>query len=116
MEKKNHIEPNVELIPYYEYDPSIHNIEYRYMPQAAEQTYTDFDYSYTPNSAGYTDYTGWQNQYRQFYPYYGYVPPRRRRRRRRRRPYSYGPGFVPVPLPIPAPFPYPPYYGPYPYF
>lgn len=122
MAKRTRIAPDVELIPYYEYDPSIHNIEYRYLPQGADGTYTNWIYDYN------TDYetlpeeaSDWGDDTRQ-YPYGpGYYGRPRRRRRRRRRPYGYGygpgPGFVPVPLPLPLPVPapYPPFYGPYPF-
>lgn len=112
MAKKRNFQPDVELIPYYEYDPSIHNIEYRYIQDpSAWYTYnnnaTDGEFDSTETD----DYNFDSEDYRFYGPYpYGYVRPRRRRRRRR----FYPPFFAPLPLPLPVPYPSP-YYGGYPY-
>jgi hypothetical protein len=95
----------VRLIPYYEYDPAIHNIEYRYFNDFQNVGFSDDTYEWnTPEPTfGAVDY-------RYFYPYPSpyYIRPRRRRRRRRY-PY-YFPMALPVPLPAPI-YPYYPYYG-----
>ena len=54
MSKKYRQEADVQLIPYYEYDPSIHNVEYRYIPTEADQEFQDFsgtfNYDYDSNN------------------------------------------------------------------
>jgi hypothetical protein len=62
-------EANVQLIPYYEYDPSIHDIEYRYLPNTntatSGETYTTFNPTF-----GATDYRFFPAPFpRPFYPY-----------------------------------------------
>ncbi|MGB8954974.1 MAG: hypothetical protein WCC10_06340 [Tumebacillaceae bacterium] len=50
MSKKYRQDADVQLIPYYEYDPSIHNVEYRYIPQQSGEGFQDFN-NYAFNNA-----------------------------------------------------------------
>ena len=110
MGKKYRNESDVRLIPYYQYDPEIHEIDTRYVPQASEG-----EYYYAPQQEQHDQFDASQGDYR-FVPlplpvpgpvYPAYPPVYGRPRRRRRRPYYYGP--------VPVPYPYHPPYGGYPY-
>ncbi|MCX7571630.1 hypothetical protein OS242_16925 [Tumebacillus sp. DT12] len=115
MGKKYRNDSDVRLIPYYQYDPEIHEIDTRYLPQSPQ-----VEYDYDPQQEVPAHFEAPQGDYR-FVPVPVPVPGGRpRRRRRRRRPPFYGPvpfpAPVPVPIPAPIPTPYPyPYYGGYPY-
>lgn len=66
MPKNDRPEVDVQLIPYYQYDPSIHEIDYRYLPSPTNtsgETYTTFNPTF-----GATDYRFFPYP-RPFFPY-----------------------------------------------
>ncbi|HEU4965529.1 MAG TPA: hypothetical protein VFV52_17030 [Bacilli bacterium] len=104
MAKNRNFQPDVELIPYYEYDPSIHNIEYRYIQDPSFWSNNYFNNFQFDGEASDENNAAFDSEDFRYAPY-GYVPGRRRRRRRR--PYYGAPFFFPVPGPF--------YGGGYPY-
>ncbi|KEO80937.1 hypothetical protein [Tumebacillus flagellatus] len=83
MPKKYSQQPDVQLIPYYEYDPSIHNIEYRYFEtpeyqNAVNQFYTNLYTQQLQQQQSLGDFRGQYDFRRPPYGYgyhpYGYHP------------------------------------------
>ena len=74
MSKKYRQDADVQLIPYYEYDPSIHNVEYRYIPQQSAEGFQDFNYNSPYNQSN----DWWRQPYlypRPWFGPYGYHGP-----------------------------------------
>ena len=92
MPKNYNQQPDIQLIPYHEYNPEIHNIEYRYFETPEYQNTLNQYYANFYNQAGQVgDFRSVEGAHRP-YPYYGGVRPR--------------PYYHPPVLPF-----YPPYFG-----
>ena len=76
MPKQYRQQTDVHLIPYHEYDPSIHEIEYRYLQQPTEESFFNTPNTYNPSAADAADfYRRPVYRPRPFYPGAFFHPP-----------------------------------------